>query len=100
MRKNAVMILLTALLVSGLTASSTQPASASCHASRSHHTARRVMRTYRRTYVSQRVIGQPVYVSRTISQPAVVQRVIEQPIVVRPARRGLIPGIYRFIFGG
>jgi hypothetical protein len=107
MRKNAILVMLGAVMVSGLTVSSVQPASAHCHMTRSHHSARRV---YRRTYVSQRVIRQPVYMSRTISQPAVVervvtrpavvQRVIEQPIVVRPARRGLIPGIYRFIFGG
>jgi hypothetical protein len=78
------------------------------HVTRRRHIARRIMatRTIVQPVVVERVVNQPVVVERTIDRPVVVEKVVTQrvvepvPVAVHPYRRGIIPSVYRFIFGG
>ncbi|GEM_PF-2571277 len=96
MRSNAPRIFLAALIVALAAASLSLKAD-----------SRTIYRTYTRTVVVER----PVTIRRTcyervvsrpvvVEHPVVVERVVSRPVVVHTYHHGLIPTVYRFIFGG
>jgi hypothetical protein len=59
-----------------------------------------VRRTVTERRFVNRVVERPVVVEKVISRPVVVERVVTKPVVTHRYHTGLIPGVYRLIFGG